>query len=216
MTPSNDPEAVLREILAAGARPQKIRNLRTIHELCRAQYDAGARDFSLSTIGKLLEAQEVMKGRGLYNEPAADYRRLIDSWGRLAGPAPAKASTKSSAAEDYVEGVADPAARMLLRSVIAERNRLQAQLNTLKGAKTVTVDRRPISDTGQQGAHASASLTDSERKALLKAIAPEFLRRHGWEELKFGEIVNERGRTIFDPGFAVGLRKLLGETDRNL
>lgn len=216
MISSNDPDAVLQELLAVGARPQKVRNLQAIHELCRSQYDAGARDFSLSTIGKLLEAQQVMKGRGLYNEPAADYRRLIESWGRLAGPAPAKASTKSKSGDDYIEGVADPAARMLLRSVIAEKNRLVAQLNTLKSAKAIVVDRRPVSDTGQQGSNASASLTDSERKALRKAISPEFLRRQGWEEVKLGEIVNERGRTIFDPGFAVGLRKLLGDTDINL
>lgn len=216
MTSSNDPAAVLQAILAAGARPQKVRNLQAIDELCRSQYDAGARDFSLATIGKLLEAQQVMKGRGLYNEPAADYRRLIEAWGSLAGPAPAKVSTKSKSGDDYVEGVADPAARMLLRSVIAEKNKLLAQLNTIKSAKAIVVDRRPISETAQQSSNASAFLTDSERKALRKAISPEFLRRQGWEEVKLGEIVNERGRTIFDPGFAVGLRKLLGDMDINL
>ena len=213
MTVSKDPEAVLQEILARGARPQKLRNLQAIHELCRSQYDAGVRDFSVSAIGKLLEMREVMKARGLYNEPAADYRRLIQAWGELAGPAPAKSSAKSSAGDAYVEGVADPAARMLLRALIAEKNRLLAQLNTLKGAKALVVDRRPIGEAEQPSARASASLTDSERKAIRKAISAEFLRQQGWEEVKLGEIVNERGRTIFDPGFAVGLRKLLGETE---
>lgn len=207
----HSPEQVFQEIRDAGARPQKARNLQEIHALCRAQYESGGRDFSISAIGKLLETRGVMKARGLYNAPAADYRRLIDAWGLLAGPAPVKAQAKAKEKDDYVDRVADPAARMLLRTLIAERNKLQAQLNTLKAASSFIVDRRPVDPSGTVGARSPASLTDSEAKALRKAISADFLRLQGWEEVKLGEIVNSRGRTIFDPGFATGLRKLLDE-----
>lgn len=205
-TTDNHPENVFSELLAKGGRPARQRNLQGIHELCRAQYKAGSRDFSIATIGKLCEQAGILKARGLYNAPLADYRALIEAWGAYAGPAPAK-PVKALASDDYLMRIEDPAIRAIVQGVIAERNKLKAQLNTLKANTTVVVDRRqPLPPTSSA---AFVPFTDSEREALSKAVSPEFLDAQGWREAEFGEIVNSRGHTVFDPGFATAIRKLL-------
>lgn len=56
----------------------------------------------------------------------------------------------------------------------------------------------------------SAQLTPSEREALEKAVSPDYLEDRGLKEGSHGEIVNERGRTIFEVGFAWAIRRVLG------
>jgi|APMI01.1.fsa_nt_gi hypothetical protein len=210
MNSSIHPDAVLQSILETGPRPQKLHRLNAIHEICRVHYEAGERDFSLVTIGALCKRQDVFKApRGLYNEPAADYRKLIAAWGTHAGPAPVR-QKQNLATDEFVQRIEDPAIRLLVQRTISERNKLKNQLDVLKAAKTIIVDRRPVAPSDLQPSR-EAQLTDSERQALKKAISETFLRSRGWEETKLGEIITETGRTMFDPGFATGLRKLLGE-----
>lgn len=210
MSTPNDPESVLQELQATNPRPQKVRNLNAIHELCRDHHATGGRDFSLPTIGKFCQDKGIFtKGRALYNEPAADYRKLIEAWAHHAGPAPVKVR-KELSTDEYVARIPDPAIRMLVQSTIAERNKLKGQLSMLRAAKPIEVDRRPVADSQPLLANPAAGLTASERDALTKALSKKFLESQGWEERAHGEIVNDRGRTLFDPGFATGLRKLLG------
>jgi hypothetical protein len=53
-------------------------------------------------------------------------------------------------------------------------------------------------------------LTPSEREALQKAVSASYLEERGLKEGSHGEIVNERGRTVFEVGFARAIRKVLG------
>jgi len=203
-TPTSHPDELLSELLAKGGRPLKLKNLQAVHEICRAQHAAGSRDFGVADIGKLCEKAGILKARGLYNAPLADYRALIEAWARLAGP-PAPKPVKQLATEEYLLRIEDPAIRALVQGIVAERNKLRAQLNTMKAQTTLVIDRRPA----LPGIAGPSALTDSERSALAKAISPEFLREQGWREVDYGEVVNERGRTVFDPGFASGIRKLV-------
>jgi hypothetical protein len=205
MRSSEHPDALLADLLAKGGRPLKLRNLQAIHELCRSQYEAGSRDISVSVIGKLCEREGFLKARGLYNAPLADYRALIERWAAYAGPSMPKIR-KELASEEYLSRIDDPAIRAIVQGVIVERNKLKAQLNTLKACTTLVVDRRPARVTAPQAV--SVELTDSERKALTRAVSPHFLESQGWREADFGEVVNERGRTVFDPGFATAVRKI--------
>lgn len=52
-------------------------------------------------------------------------------------------------------------------------------------------------------------LTESERDALVKAISERSLEEQGWVEGSRGEIVNDRGRTVFEIGFTRAIRKML-------
>jgi hypothetical protein len=212
------PDAVLESLLAKGARSNRRANLAKMHELCRRQHEAGSRDFSLPAIGRLAEAEGVMKGRALYNAPSADYRALIEAWAAYAGP-PAPKPPKTLASHDYLMRIDDPAIRSIMQAIIAERDKLKAQLNVLKANVQVTVDRRPLGATvvaasGSQPVTVltmAAQLTPSEREALKKAISADYLEERGLQEGSHGEILNDRGRTVFEVGFARAIRKVLGD-----
>jgi len=211
------PDSVLEALLAKGGRSNRRANLAKMHEICRKQHEAGSRDFSLPTIGRLVEAEGIMKGRALYNAQSADYKALIEAWAAYAGP-PTQKPPRTLASHDYLMRIEDPAIRSIMQSIIAERDKLRAQLNVLKSHTQVTVDRRPLGATvvSSPGAQpvavvtTAAQLTPSEREALQKAVSAEYLADRGFKEGSHGEILNERGRTVFDVGFARAVRKILG------
>ncbi|SOE91567.1 hypothetical protein SAMN05446927_8501 [Caballeronia arationis] len=210
------PDAVLESLLAKGGRSNRRASLAKMHELCRRQHEAGSRDFSLSAIGRLAEAEGIMKGRALYNAPSADYRVLIEAWATYAGP-PAPKPPRTLASHEYLMRIEDPAIRSIMQAIIAERDKLKAQLNVLKANAQVTVDRRPLAATVATVPHAqpvtvlamAAQLTPSEREALQKAVSAHYLEERGLQEGSHGEIVNARGRTVFEVGFARAIRKVL-------
>ncbi len=211
------PDGVLVSLLDKGGRSNRRANLAKMHELCRQQHAAGSRDFSLPSIGRLAEAEGILKGRALYNAPSADYRTLIEAWAAYAGPAEPK-PPKTLASHDYLMRIEDPAIRSIMQAIIAERDKLKAQLNVLKAHTQVTVDRRPLGTaiSAVPGTPSvavlamSAQLTPSEREALQKAVLASYLEERGLKEGSHGEIINERGRTVFEVGFARAVRKILG------
>lgn len=212
------PDAILEALLAKGGRSNRRSNLTKVHDLCRKQHEVNSRDFSLPAIGRLVEADGIMRGRVLYNAQSADYRVLIEAWATYAGP-PIPRQAKILASHEYLMRIEDPAIRSIMQAIIAERDKLKAQLNILKANTQVTVDRRPL---GVNIAAASAvqpmavlalaaQLTATEHEALSKAVSPEHLEKCGLREGSHGEIVNDRGRTLFEVGFARAIRKVLGD-----
>lgn len=217
MTTRIHPDAVLASLLAKGGRSQRQGNLKALHEVCRKQHENDSRDFSIPTIGRLCEAQGILKGRALYNRQSADYRSLMETWAAYAGP-PAPKAPKTLASHEYLMKIEDPAIRSIMQATIAERDKLKAQLNVLKAHTQVTVDLRPLgaeivsNPSGSTAVLAmAAQLTESQREALRKAIAPQFLADQGWREGSRGEILNDKRWPLFDVGFASAIRKVLGE-----
>ncbi|MFL1481907.1 gamma-mobile-trio protein GmtX [Pseudomonas grimontii] len=212
------PDAVLESLLAKGGRSNRRSNLAKMHELCRKQHEVGSRVFSLPAIGRLAEVEGILKGRALYNAQSADYRALIEAWAAYAGP-PASKPPKALASNDYLMRIDEPAIRSIMQAIIAERDKLKAQLNVLKANTQVTVDRRPLGVTtlARPSEHPlavltmSAQLTPMELEALQKAVSPNYLEERGLREGSHGEIVNDRGRTMFEVGFARAIRKILGD-----
>jgi hypothetical protein len=214
------PDAIL-ETLKAGARPQKQRNLGIIHAVCRDLHELGSRDFSLATVGRMSEERNGMSRNALYNKTSEDFRTLVAAWATFAGEPARKHTTplKPLPEEDLLRRIDDPALRSLLGGIVAERNRLRGEINVLKANANVVIERRALPGHAHvlpegQVMHVLsplANLTDSETAALRKAISPEFLSQEGWQKGPHGEIINAKGRTLFDVGFANAVRKLLAE-----
>jgi hypothetical protein len=123
------------------------------------------------------------------------------------------------ASHEYLMRIKDPAIRSIMQNHIAERDKLKAQLNVLKANTQVTVDRRPKEATlaaapGGQPVTVlalSSQLTPTEREALQNAVSCDYLEERGLREGSHGEIVNARGRIMFEVGFTRAIRKMFGD-----
>jgi hypothetical protein len=211
------PDAVLQALLDAGGHATKLKNLKLVHEGCRRQHERNSRDFSLKTIGKYTEEQGGLSWRSIYNTPA--YIKLIEAWEAYAGPSDPtpRVHKKPPVAEAFLARIEDPAIRSIMEGVIIERNKLRAENNLLRSLPRGVIDKRPLGATiayteeseSVAVVHVGAKLTASERDALTKSIDKEFLTDNAWAEGSHGEILNERGRTIFEVGFTSAIRKVL-------
>jgi hypothetical protein len=211
--------ATVLAALKATANPRKQRNLDIVHDVCDELHRLGSRDFSTSTVGRKSQQLGGVSKDALYNRSSIDYRTLIGAWADWSG----KSTTKSSGAlkplkeEGVLLKIPDPAVRAIFGGVVAERNRLRSEINVLKANAEIVIDRRVVPGLVQtnsigdviQVLPAVANLTATERETLRKAISREFLDQEGWREGANGEIVNERGRVLFDLGFIPALRKLI-------
>jgi len=215
------PDDVLGALIEGCTREQKRVNLTRLHDLCAAQH-AGTKVFSLPVIGKLWEATGGIKARALYNAPSEDYRTLIKAWEQFSGPVkPRTEEAKLKASHEFIERIDDPAIRALVHRALIDRDRLRAEVNLLKSLTHLNLDQSPSApdivvasspplpqhDLSSQGP--TFALTPSEREALERAISTEFLDDQGWTEGRSGEVLNEKGRRLFEPGFTRAIRKVL-------
>lgn len=211
----------LLKALTAGARPQKRRNLEITHEVCTEIHRLGSLDFSLATIGRLSQERGGMSQRALYNSTSDDFKTLIRAWASFAAPikkSPLDSRSRDSLLNDndLLQKIADPALRAVLGHIIAERDRLRGEVKLLRTNANVVVDRRVLPghiNVTPKGeliqVVSSAGLADTEKRALKRAISAEFLNQEGWSEGTNGEILNSRGRTLFDLGFTNAIKKIL-------
>jgi hypothetical protein len=215
-TTNTNPDDVLQALLAEPRRSNVHKTLQALHELCRRLYQAGYRDFRISSIGRKAEEAGLFVSRILYNPSSRPYKDLITAWGAYAGPPVVIPKKRALASYDYLMRIEDPSIRMIMQGVISERDSLKAELNIVKGSHLGTVDMRPgRADRDSQPNAGSevvvipdANLTEGERDALWSAISPQFLEDQGWEEGERGEI--KKGlRIVFKHGFTSAIRKLL-------
>lgn len=213
------PNAVLEELLAHTHRPERIEALRRLHSLCEAQSSGTAKDFRVSTIGVMAEKLGIIKKKTLSNKSSAALVTLIDAWaGYAGGNVHIKDMGRSIISEKLVT-IPDLALRVLIQSRLAERDKLLAQLNLLKGAASLFVDRRssaPVATVASSSGGDLLRLRDSETAALRSVLSPQFLEGEGWVEGSHGEVVDsETRRQVFPKGFLTALRRICGEPEKD-
>lgn len=216
------PDDVLKT-LKENVRVQKQRNLDIIHKVCADLHQLGSSDFSLATVGRISEERGGMSRKALYNKTSTEFQQLVQAWADYGKTQLKRAEDKPRQADTEDDGggllrkIADPALRALFGGIVAERNRLRAEINLLRANANVVIDRRvlpgyvDVTPQGQvvQVIEGTSALTETEKRSLAKAIDPDALRQEGWAEGRNGEILNARGRVVFDMGFANAIRKVL-------
>lgn len=217
------PDEVLMGLLAKGNRRDKDERLRKLHELCALEYSRhsqGARDLSLANMSKVAESHDLFRARTIYNAQSADYAALIQAWEAYNGPKESKLTKQQSETVDkhaFLKKIEDPAIRSLCQTALIERDKIRAELNMLKAKMHVIVDMRPLGAQISKGSshvaviEPAAQLNDSERNALTAAIDPKTLAQRRWRLGETGEVLDERDRFVFMPGFATGIAKILGK-----
>lgn len=216
------PDEVVEALLAKGNRRDKNEKLSKLHELCFLEFSRhsqGARDLSLSNMSKIAESHGLFKARTIYNAQSADYAALIKAWEAYNGPKVIKSTKKQIMLSDkhaFLLKIEDPAVRILCQMAFIERDKVRAELNMLKAKVEVIVDMRPLRSEFSRGSNnvtvvePFVLLTDSERNALTAAIDSKTLAHRHWRLGETGEVIDERDRFVFMPGFATGIAKILG------
>jgi hypothetical protein len=171
-------------------------------------------------MSKIAENNGLFTARTIYNAQSADYVTLIRSWEAYNGPKqsrPSKVETHGSEKYAFLKKIEDPAVRSLCQMAFAERDKLKNELNLLKSKTVISIDMRPLGTQARPGSSEIVSgtsvpaLTDSEREALNAAIDRTKLAIKGWRLGETGEVLDDRGRFVFNPGFATGITKLLAQ-----
>lgn len=224
------PDQVLQALIDKGNRKDKDTKLRKLHELCMMEYNRnsqGARDLSVAYISRLAESHGLFKARTIYNKQSEDYAALIAAWREYNGPKAVKVRKAADAEQkairkyDFLSKISDPAARSICQMALIQRDKLKSELDQLKGQTELYVDMRPLgaqiaTDGNNRGLPVltmAAQLTDSERTALEEVISETFLASRKWKAGDAGEVVDERERFVFKPGFISAVQKVLGKTD---
>lgn len=218
------PDEVLEALLAKGCRRDKEEKLRKLHELCAVEFQRhsqGARDLSLANMSRIAECHGLFKARTIYNRQSEDYAYLIKAWEMHNGPKKAKQLKEETVASEkyaFLKKIEDPAIRGMCHMAIIERDKLRAELNLVKSQTGIVVDMRPLGAEISKGTtnvaviEPAAQLTDSERNALNLSIDQIVLAQRKWRLGETGEILDERDRFVFHPGFATGIAKILGRS----
>lgn len=137
---NESPQQVYDALLQATHRSDRRGNLAKVHEICRIQSE-GSMDFSIGTIGKLLEVAGGLKARVLYNAASSDYRTLIDAWARNVQRAHGESAVPDGVrvAASWIDRISDPVLRTLAAGLRIERDKLSAELNLLRAQTTFNI-----------------------------------------------------------------------------
>jgi len=218
-----DIDAVL-ESLQNGKTARTKASLDKLNQTLQHYYQSGARDFSITTIGRM----SVRKGGVGYESIRATankhYRDLIEAWAAKAQTTTKKPPVGSAKknGQDYqlLERIDDTAVRALFGQIIRERDRYKSEANLLKSQTKIVIDKRPTTFTESQP-KANVELlpslkgicTDNEIKALRTVCTEEWLEKLDFQANALGQVKDEFGMEVLPRGFLTGLKKLLDEVD---
>ena len=121
-----DIESVL-DTLKDGKTPKTQRSLEGLNTVLKDYFDAGKRDFSITTIGRISEENGGIGYQSIRATANKHYRDLIEAWAAKAQTTTKKppSSPAKKSGQDYqlLERIDDTAVRALFGQIIRERDR---------------------------------------------------------------------------------------------
>ena len=204
----------LLEELCKNAHPRKQQSLKLIYRLCEEQHDRGSTDFSIATIGRLSEAAGGPGAAAIRNKTGDDYKALIKTFaGAVGGKARKVSERKGSVLDDILEGISDPVLRTRIGILLAELESARGQVTALRhlaSQQAVLYLDGPDKATCSDVRAPPFNLTQQERNALERAIAPATLVHWGWVAEPNGRLKTDAGQVVYPAGYLTAIQKVLG------
>lgn len=200
-------------------------SLDKLNALLEARFNAGEKDYSIATIGRVSKAEGGVGTVSIRNKTCEHFRLLIDAWATKANttmkkpPVPQSRKLDTPSDMDLLKRLDDPAIRAVFGQIIAEKNKLKAENRILKQNAEVVVDMRPNQVIHAEQVHQDVEVLPSldgvllqgDIEALEDAINEDKMAQRGWTVTKYGAVKDEYERPLFKNGFVLAIQKVLAQ-----
>lgn len=216
---------VILEDLKSNKSQRTKDSLDKLNALLEAHFNAGEKDYSIATIGRISKANGGVGTVSIRNKTGKHFRLLIDAWATKANTTMKKPLVPQSKQRgipsdmDLLLRLDDPALRAVFGQIIAEKKKLKSENHILKKNVEVVVDMRPNQVIHVEQVHQGVAvlpalnglLLPSEIEALEDAINEQKMIQRGWTVLKHGAVKDEHERPLFKNGFVFAIQKVLAQ-----
>lgn len=216
---------VILEDLKSDKSQRTKDSLDQLNTLLKARFNAGEKDYSIATIGRVSKVDGGVGTVSIRNKTGEHFRLLIDAWATKANttmkkpPVPQSRLHDIPSDTDLLKRLDDPALRAVFGQIIAEKNKLKAENHILKQNAEVVVDMRPNRVIHAEQVHQdvevstalSGLLLPSDIEALEDAINENKMAQRGWVVSKYGAVKDEYERPLFKNGFVLAIQKVLAQ-----
>lgn len=213
------------EDLKSGKASRTKDSLDKLNALLEARFNAGEKDYSIATIGRVSKAEGGVGTVSIRNKTGEHFRLLIDAWATKANatmkkpPVPQSRKLNTPSDMDLLKRLDDPAMRAVFGQIIAEKNKLKAENRILKQNAEVVVDMRPNQAIHAEQVHQEVEVLPSLDGVLLQgdidaledAINEDKMAQRGWTVSRYGAVKDEHGRPLFKNGFVLAIQKVLAQ-----
>jgi hypothetical protein len=213
------------EDLKSGKTKRTKDSLDKLNTLLETRFNAGEKDYSIATIGRISKADGGVGTVSIRNKTGEHFRLLIDAWATKANttmkkpPVPQSRLLDVPSDMDLLKRLDDPAMRAVFGQIIAEKNKLKAENRILKQSAEVVVDMRPNQIVHAEQVHQEVEVLPSldgvllqgDIEALEDAINEEKMAQRGWTVSKYGAVKDEHERPLFKNGFVLAIQKVLAQ-----
>lgn len=213
---------VLLENLKIDKSSRTKDSLDKLNALLEARFQAGEKDYSIATIGRLSKSKKGVGTVSIRNKTGEHFRLLIEAWAAKANTTMKKPHVESRVLNvptdfELLKRLEDPALRAVFGQIIAEKKKLRLENNILKKNAEVFVDMRPNqilrSNNENQSIEVLPALRNiflpSEIEALRDAIDKKKMEFRGLTSSESGVVKDENGRILFKVGFITAIKKIL-------
>jgi len=144
--------------------------------------------------------------KSIVNSTGAHYRELIQAW-KLAAitDRPAK---NSAIPTDWINSISDPVLRMSVTLLAKELRSLKNKISRQDKFGCAPIYLNGASEQ-IYASHSGSHLNEVELNALKAAIDPNTLSQFGLALGPRGEVIDNKGRTLYKPGFRDAIEKVL-------
>ncbi|OTG96010.1 hypothetical protein B9T24_09680 [Acinetobacter sp. ANC 4654] len=210
------------ENLKIGKTQCTQRSLDKLNALLEKRFNAGEKDYSIATIGRISQADGGVGDVSIRNRTGQHFKELINAWASKAKttmkkpPVPHSRKHDTPSDMDLLKRLDDPAMRAVFGQIITEKNKLKVENRILKQNVEVIVDMRPNYVKGIEQAvevvpALRGILLNSEIEALENAINEGNMANRGWLVTRLGAVKDENGHLLFKTGFVSAIQKILTE-----